>query len=140
MVGLKRVRNASHVAGAGISYFVMSMFEASDVEGLQISQHGYLAGIMSRGGCRSSYASAQLFRGRRSIFEASMLKSLKPNVILKSSLWSTCHFGRKSRRKALFLTLSCKASFLKEVAQKVSVFEFQNSFLKEVSQKVSFLS
>ena len=41
---LKRLRNdAFRVAGAGISCFVMSMFEASDaesVEGLQISCHG----------------------------------------------------------------------------------------------------
>ena len=41
LVDLKRLRNdAFRVAGAGISCFVMSMFEASDaqsVEGLQIS-------------------------------------------------------------------------------------------------------
>ena len=41
---LKRLRNdAFRVAGAGISLFVMSMFEASDaesVERLQISCHG----------------------------------------------------------------------------------------------------
>ena len=44
VVDLKRLRNdAFRVAGAGISCFVMSMFEASDaesVEGLQISCHG----------------------------------------------------------------------------------------------------
>ena len=44
VVDLKRVRNdAFLVAGAGISWFVMSMFEASDVEsveGLRISCHG----------------------------------------------------------------------------------------------------
>ena len=65
------------VAGAVISRFVMSMFEASDaesVEGLQISfmsRKCYFAGIISRGSYRSSYASAQLFRGRRNTFEAS---------------------------------------------------------------------
>ena len=44
VVDLKRLRNdAFRVAGAVISRFVMSMFEASDaesVEGLQISGHG----------------------------------------------------------------------------------------------------
>ena len=44
VVGLKRLRNdAFRVAGARISCFVMSMFEASDAEsvgGLQISCHG----------------------------------------------------------------------------------------------------
>ena len=44
VVDLKRLRNdAFLVAGAGISCFVMSMFEASDaesVEGLQFSCHG----------------------------------------------------------------------------------------------------
>ena len=44
VVDLKRLRNdAFRVAGAGISCFVMSMFDASDaesVEGLEISCHG----------------------------------------------------------------------------------------------------
>ena len=44
VVDLKRLRNdAFRVAGAGISCFVMSMFEdqnAESVEGLQISCHG----------------------------------------------------------------------------------------------------
>ena len=44
VVDLKRLRNDGfRVAGAGISCFVMSMFEGSDaesVEGLQISCHG----------------------------------------------------------------------------------------------------
>ena len=52
----------------------------------------YFAGIISRGSYRSSYASAQLFCGRRSTFEASIQKSAKRIVILKSSVWSTCHF------------------------------------------------
>ena len=67
------------MAGAVILWFVMSMFEAFDaetVEGLQISCHGSVtlqifAVIISRGSYRTSYASAQLFRGRRSAFEAS---------------------------------------------------------------------
>ena len=45
VVDLKRLRNDGfRVAGAGISCFVMSMFEASDtesVEGLQISCYGH---------------------------------------------------------------------------------------------------
>ena len=44
VVDLKRLRNAAfRVAGAGISCFVMSMFEdqnAESVEGLQLSCHG----------------------------------------------------------------------------------------------------
>ena len=87
----------------------------------------------SRGTCRSSYASAQLFRGRRSTFEASTLKSLKRIVILRSCVWSTCHFWGKARKNASFLVF--KASCLKEVSQKCFVFEFKASFLKEVSQK-----
>ena len=73
VVDLKRVpSDAFRVAGAGVSCSVVSVFEASDaefVEGLQISC--YLAAIISRGSYRSSCASAQLFRGRRSTFEAS---------------------------------------------------------------------
>ena len=70
---LKRLRNdLFRVGGARISCFAMSMFEASDaesVEGLQFSCHGSV--IISPGSYRTSYASAQLFRGRRSTFEAS---------------------------------------------------------------------
>ena len=67
VVDLKRIRNdAFRVAGAVISRFVMSMFEASDaesVEGLHnfMSRKCYFAVIISRGSCRTSYASAQLF-------------------------------------------------------------------------------
>ena len=136
VVDLKRLRNdAFRVAGAVISRFVMSMFEASDaesVEGLQISGHGSVALQWSFRvavtGVRM--ASAQLFRGRRSTFEASNCKSLKRIVILRSSVWSTCHFWRKSRRKASFL--SFKASILKEVSQKCFVFDLQ-SFIFEGS-------
>ena len=74
VVHLKRLRNdAFRVAGAGISCFLISMFEGSDaesVEGLQISRKCYFAVIISRGSYRTSYASAQLFRGRRNTFEA----------------------------------------------------------------------
>ena len=84
----------------------------------------YFAVIISRGSYRTLYASAQLFRGRRSTFEASTWKSLKRIGILRPSVWSTCHFWRKSRRKASFF--SFKTSFLKEVSHKNFVFEFQN--------------
>ena len=64
----KRVRNdAFRVASARISGFLKSMFEASEaesVEGLQMSRKSYF-GDHSGGSYRSSYASAQLFRGRR---------------------------------------------------------------------------
>ena len=70
--GLKRC--VSRGRRNDILRFVMSMFEASDaesVEVLQISCHGSVfAVIISRGSYRTSYASAQLFRGRRSTFEA----------------------------------------------------------------------
>ena len=76
VVDLKRLRNAAfRVAGARISCFAMSMFEAFDaesLEGLQLSCHGSdIVVIILRGSYRTSYASAQLFRGRRSTFEAS---------------------------------------------------------------------
>ena len=78
-----------------------------------MSRKSYFADIISRGSYRTSYALAQLFRGRRSTFAASTWKSLKPIVILRSSVRSTCHFWRKSRRNASFLMF--EASFLKEV-------------------------
>ena len=93
--------------------------------------------IISRGSYRTSYASAQLFRGRRSNFEASTWKSLKRIVILRSSVRSTCHFWRKSRRNASFLMF--EASFLKEVSHKSFVFDLQ-SFIFEgsLAQKLRF--
>ena len=48
--------------------------------------------------------------------------------ILRSSVWSTCHFWRRSRRKASFL--SFKASFLKEVSRQCFFLSFKVSFLK----------
>ena len=125
-------------------------------------QKCYFAVIISRGSYRTSYVSAQLFRGRRSTFEASTWKSLKRIGILRSSnmsflkevsqkcfvvdlqrfifegslaqklrFWtSKLHFWRKSRRNASFLIF--KASFLKEVSHKSFVFELQ-SFVFEGS-------
>ena len=95
-----------------------------------MSRTCYFAVIILRGSYRTSYASAQLFRGRRSTFEASTEKSLKRIGILRSSVWSTCHFWRKSRRNASFL--SFKASFLEEVSQKCFVFDLQ-SFIFQTS-------
>ena len=91
-----------------------------------MSRKCYFAVIISRGSYRTSYASAQLFRGRRSTFEACAWKSLKRIGILRSSVWSTCHFWRKSRRNASFW--SFRASFLKEVSQKCFVLSFKVSF------------
>ena len=107
-----------------------------------MSRKCYFAVIISRGSYKTSHASAQLFRGRRSTFEASTLKSLKRIGILRSSVRSTCHFWRKSRRNASFLIfkfLSFKASFLKEVSQKCFVFDLQ-SFVFEgcLAQKLRF--
>ena len=77
-VDLKRVRNdAFRVAGAGISCSVMSMFEGSDAESAErlpilCYRHVTLRGSFHVAvSYRSSYASAQLFSGRRSTFEAS---------------------------------------------------------------------
>ena len=80
-----------------ISCFAMSMFEApgAKIRGRVanfMSRKCYFAVIISRGSYRTSYASAQLFHGRRSTFEASTKKSLKRIGILKSSVRSTCHF------------------------------------------------
>ena len=104
-----------------------------------MSRKCYFAVIISRGSYRTSYASAQLFRGRRSTFEASTWKSLKCIVILRSSVRSTCHFWRKSRRNASFLMF--EASFWKEVSHKSFVFELQ-SFIFEgnLAQKLRFWS
>ena len=99
-----------------------------------MSQKCYSAGLISRGSYRGSYASALLFCGRRSTFEASTQKSLKRIGILRSCVWSTCHFWRKSRRNASFLIF--KASFLKQVSRKKASFlSFKTSFLKDVSHK-----
>ena len=95
-----------------------------------MSRKCYFAVIISRGSYRTSYASAQLFRGRRITLEASTWKSLKRIVILRSSVRSTCHFWIKSRRNASFLMF--EASFLKEVSHKRFVFELQ-SFIFEGS-------
>ena len=102
-----------------------------------MSRKCYFAVIISRGSYRTSYASAQFFRGRRNTFEASALKSLKRIGILRSSVRWTCHFWRKSRRNASFLIF--KASFLKEVSHKSLVFELQ-SFIFEgsLAQKLRF--
>ena len=148
---LKRVWNdAFRVAGAVISRFVMSMFEASDaetVEGLQISV------IISRGSYRTSYASAQLFRGRRSTLEASFEKSLKHIGILRSSVRSICHFWRKSRKKSFVFDFqrfifegslaellrfwALTLQFWRKSRKKASFLIFKASFLKEVSHKSS---
>ena len=104
-----------------------------------MSRKCYFAVIISRGSYRTSYASAQLFRGRRNSFEASTWKSLKRIGILRSSDRSTCDFWRKSRRNASFLIF--KASFFKEVSHKSFVFELQ-SFIFEgsLAQKLRFWS
>ena len=97
----------------------------------------YFAGIISRGSNRGSYASAQLFRGKRNTFEASAQKSLKRIGILRSSVWSTCHSWRNSSRNASFLIF--KAWFLEDVSQKCFVLGLQ-SFMFEgnLAQKLRF--
>ena len=99
----------------------------------------YFERIISRGSYRTLYASAQLSRGRRNTFEAYTRKSLKRIVILRSSVWSTCRFWKKSRRKPSFL--SFQASFLKEVSQESAVFEFFKLYIRRKSRrKALFLS
>ena len=104
-----------------------------------MSRKCYFAVMISRGSYRTSYASAQLLRGRRSTFEASILKLLKRIGILRSRVRWTCHFWRKSRRNASFLIF--KASFLKEVSHKTFVFDLQ-SFIFEgsLAEKLRFWS
>ena len=98
VVDLKRVRNdAFRVAGGGIPCFVMSMFEASDsesVEGLQSLCYG---NVILQGSFRMAVTGVRMtwlnfFRGRRSTFEASALKSLNRIVILQPSVWSACRY------------------------------------------------
>ena len=91
VLDLKKLHNdAFRVAGAMISCFVKSMFEASDAETVEgCKSHAtetLLTRIISRGSSRSSYASAQPFCGRRNTFEASMQKSLERIGILRSSV------------------------------------------------------
>ena len=81
-----------------------------------MSRKCYFAGIISRGSYRTSYASAQLFRGRRSTFEASTWKSLKH----AKTYWN-------SEVKCLV-----NMSILKEVSQKCFVFDLR-SFIFEGS-------
>ena len=119
-----------------------------------MSRKCYFAVIISRGSYRTSYASAQLFRGRRNTFEGSTWKSFKRIVILRSSVRSTCHFWRKSRRNASFLMFEDVRSFILEgslaqklrfwiskvqfwrMSRKKATFSiFKASFLKEVSHK-----
>ena len=121
VVDLKRPRNnAFRVAGAMISCSGMSLLEASDaqaVEGLQISvteallSSDHFARQLQEFECPGSTSSWQ------ATFEASAQKSWKRIGILRSSVWSTCHFWRKSRAKASFW--SFKSWILKEVAEKL---------------------
>ena len=122
VVDLKRVwKDVFCVASAGVSCFALLMFQAKC----------YVAEIISRG--RSLYASPQLFRGRRSTFEASAWKPLKRIGILRPSVWSTCRFWRKSRKDASFLSFNF--CFLRKSGRKAAFLSFQVVFLKEVSQK-----
>ena len=116
-----------------------------------MSRKYYFAVIISRGSYRTSYASDQLFRGRRSTFEACNWKSLIRIVILRPSVRSTCHFWRKSRKKASFFELqnfifegslaemlrfgAAKLHFCRKSRRKASFWSFKASILKEVSQK-----
>ena len=147
VVDLKKVRHdAFRVAGAGISGFVKSMFEASgtgSAEGLQISCHG---SVTLQGSFRVAVTGVRMPRLNFFVAGAVLLKHpliyklQKGIVILRSGVWSTYHFSRKSRKRAWFLTF--KASFLREVSQNSFValcWSFKASFLKEVSQN-SFVS
>ena len=56
--------------------------------------------------CSTSYDMASLFRGKRSTFDRWTGKIAKRIGTRLSALHSTFHFGKKSRRIALFLMLS----------------------------------
>ena len=118
---LRRVWNDSfRVAGARISCFAMSMFEASDaesVEGLQISCHG---SVTLRWSFRVAVLQDFVCLGSTFSWQAQYFWSIHLKIVETS----TCHFWRKSCRKALFL--SFKASIFKEVSQKSFVFELQS--------------
>ena len=67
------------------------------------------------------------------------LKIVERIGILRSSVWSTCQFWRKSRRNASFLIF--KVSFLKEVSQKSFGFELQSfNFEGSLAEKLCFWS
>ena len=99
VVDLKRLRNdAFRVAGAKILCFAKSMFEAFDaesVEGLQISCHG---SVTSQGSFRVAVSGLRMPRLNFCVAGAVLLKHALKNryikriVILKSNVWSTCHF------------------------------------------------
>ena len=128
--------------------FVMSTFEAPDAESAEgigrvasfVSWKCYSAGIIWCGNYRISYASAQLFPGRRSTFEASIKKNIYCNsevgqasgrhVIFAEKLrfWaSKLHFWRSLAKKLRFWV--SKLHFLIEVSQKKFRFWASTSFL-----------
>ena len=76
------------------------------------------------------------FSWQAQYFEAPTKKPWKCIGILRSTVWSTCHFLRKSRTKPSFL--SFKISFLKEVSHKSFVFEYQLIFEGSLAKKFCF--
>ena len=101
-----------------------------------MSRKCYFAGIISRGSYRSSYASAQPFRGRRSTFEASTskaLKSLKRIVILRVKCLVDMSFLKEVPQKCFGFELQ-SFIFERSLAEKLCL-GFEVPFLKEVLQK-----
>ena len=71
--------------------------------------------------CSTSYDLASIFRGRRRTLDRWSGKIAKCIGTRPSALHSTSHFGRKSRRIALFLMLS--SSRIEDVSQNCYVFD-----------------
>ena len=116
-----------------------------------MSRKCYFAVIISRGSYRTSYASAQLFRGRRSTFKASTWKSLKRNCNSEAKSLVNLSFLKEVSHKSFVFELqsfifegslaeklrfwASKLHFWRKSRRNASFLSFKASFLKEVSQK-----
>ena len=100
------------------------------------------AQIILRDRCSTSYDLASLFRGRRSTLDRWSGNIAKRTGTRPSALHSNFHFGRKSRKIALFLMLSTwkieevsQNSFVLRKSRRIAAFlMLSSSKLEEVSQ------
>ena len=145
---LKRLRNDGfRVAGAMISCFVMSMFEASDaesVERLQISCHG---SVTLQWSCRVAVTGVRMPRLNFFVAGAVLLIRLKivktywnsevkcpVNMSFLKEVSQKCFIFEGSLAQKLRVRAS-KLQFWRKSCRKASFLSFKASILKEVSQK-----
>ena len=112
VVDLKRVRNdAFRVVGAGISWFVMSMFEASDAESAE--------------GCKF-HVTEMLLCGDHFAWQLQEFVCLRPTCLWQAQYFWSVHF----KIAKMFCNSEAKClvhmSFLKEVSQKCFGFDLQS--------------